>query len=77
MCRNCHRKLSDTQKDHPSALADGEPPYLERIGQFLLGLADLLEMLIEKMREYGMGLIEAAASCPRPYGIQATEGGAG
>lgn len=77
VCRNCHRKLSDAQKDHPPALADGEPPYLERIGHFLIGLADLLEMLIEKLREYGMVLIEAAIECPEPYGIQVSEGGAG
>ena len=76
-CRNCHRKLSDTQKDHPPALVDGEPPCLEKIGHFLLGLADLLEMLIEKLREYGMVLIEAAANCPEPYGIQTGEGSTG
>lgn len=60
VCRNCHRKLSDTQKDHPKALTNGEPPHLEKIGHFLIGLADLLEMLIEKLREYGLVLIEAA-----------------
>lgn len=77
VCRNCHRKLSDMQKDHPPALTDGEPPYLEKIGHFLLGLADLLEMLIEKLREYGMVLIEAASDCPQPYGIQVSKGSAG
>ncbi len=77
VCRNCHRKLSDMQKDHPVALEPDEPPYLEKIGHFLLGLADLLEMLIEKLREYGMLLIEAAADCPQPYGIQSSEGSAG
>ena len=77
VCRNCHRKLSDAQKDHPPALAGGEPPHLEKIGHFLLGLADLLEMLIEKLREYGMVLIEAAANCPQPYGIRVSEGSAG
>jgi methionyl-tRNA synthetase len=74
VCRNCHRKLSDMQRDHPVALESEEPPYLEKIGHFLLGLADLLEMLIEKLREYGMVLIEAAANCPRPYGIQESAG---
>jgi hypothetical protein len=77
VCRNCHRKLSDAQKDHPTALADGEPPDLEKIGHFLIGLADLLDMLIEKLREYGMVLIEAAANCPQPYGIQVSGGSTG
>lgn len=77
VCRNCHRKLSDMQRDHPVALEAGEPPYLEKIGHFLIGLADLLEMLIEKLREYGMVLIEAAVNCPQPYGIQSGEGSAG
>lgn len=74
ICRNCHRKISDAQKDHPASVATGEPPYLERVGHFLLGLADLLEMLIEKMREYGLELIEAVATCPPPYGIRTIEG---
>lgn len=77
VCRNCHRKLSDAQKDHPPALAAGEPPYLEKIGHFLIGLADLLEVLIEKLREYGVVLTEAAAACSQPYGIQSSEGSAG
>ena len=37
--------------------------------RFLLGLADLLEMLVVVMRGYGGQLIEAAPCCPRPYGL--------
>ena len=69
VCRNCHRKLSDSQKDYPPALSDAQPPVLERVGHFLLGLADLLEMLVALMREYGGQLIEAAMHCPYPYGV--------
>jgi len=69
LCRNCHRKLSDSQKNHLPALAGAQPPLLEQVAHFLLGLADLLEMLVEKMREYGQQLIEAAAHCPPPYGV--------
>jgi len=59
LCRNCHRKLSDDQKDHPKQLAaDLSAP--ERIGHFLLGLADLLAMLVEKLRAFGRDLISAA-----------------
>ena len=69
MCRNCHRKVSDPQKDHPPALTDSQPVLLERVGHFLAGLADLLEMLAAVMRGYGSQLFEAAMHCPRPYGV--------
>ncbi len=69
VCRNCHRKVSDPQKGHPPALTDAQPVFLERVGHFLLGLADLLEMLVALIREYGRELIEAAMHCPRPYGV--------
>ena len=72
VCRNCHRKLSDSQKDHPPALTGAQPPLLERVGHFLLGLADLLEMLVAVMRGYGEQLIEAAMHCPHPYGVLQT-----
>ena len=60
ICRNCHRKVSDDQKDHP----DGEPGYdqmLHAIGLFLIGLADLLELILQKLTEFGLALIERAA----------------
>jgi hypothetical protein len=69
VCRNCHRKLSDYQKGHPPALSGAHPVLLEQVAHFLFGLADLLEMLVGKMREYGQQLIEAAAHCPPPYGV--------
>lgn len=69
MCRNCHRKVSDSQKDHPPGLSDSQPPLLERVAHLLLGIADLLEMLVAVMRGYGWQLIEAATHCPRPYGV--------
>ena len=72
VCRNCHRKVSDPQKDHPPALTSSQPLLLERVGHFLLGLADLLEMLVAVMRGYGGQLIEAAMHCPRPYGVLQT-----
>ncbi len=55
-CRNCHRKLSDMQKDHPQS-ASTPPEQLDRIGHFLLGLADLFALLVEKFREIGRDLI--------------------
>ncbi len=60
VCRNCHRKLSDDQKDHPKQI--GKPPVaLEAIGHLLLGLADFFALLVAKLRECGKFLIQAAA----------------
>ena len=59
VCRNCHRKLSDCQLAHPKSIG-GEPDILERIGHFLLGLADMLGIAVEKLREFGKHLIENA-----------------
>jgi hypothetical protein len=56
LCRNCHRKVSDPQKDHPKPIAK-PPAFEECVGLFLLGLADLFEMLIGKMREFGQALM--------------------
>jgi len=58
-CRNCHRKLSDAQKDHPKKSSSSPDP-MECIGHFLLGLADFLVLLIEKLREFGADLIARA-----------------
>ncbi len=73
MCRNCHRKLSDSQKDHPPKVSEGEPSLLECVGHYLLGLADLFEMLVARFRELGRMLIGAAGGCPRPYGVRGGE----
>lgn len=59
-CRNCHRKQSDRQHDHPKI--SGANPSLENIGEFLLGLADFFEHLIKKLREFGEALISGAFS---------------
>jgi hypothetical protein len=60
VCRNCHAVLTDFQGDHPPKDA---PPdnVLEIIGRFLLGVADFLEMLITRCRDYGETLIRMAA----------------
>jgi hypothetical protein len=51
VCRNCHRILSDWQKDHPPG--NGNPPSdPERIAHFLLGLADMFELLVKHLREF-------------------------
>lgn len=64
VCRNCHRKLSDAQKDHESQ-ADATPSLQRQVGQFLLGLCDLFVLLIEKLRAFGNALLDSAAA-PKP-----------
>lgn len=59
VCANCHRKVTDDQKDHPT-FDPNVDPFLDRIGHFLLGLADLLILIVEKLREFGNGLIDRA-----------------
>lgn len=59
ICRNCHRKVSDDQKDHP-ALSSSADASLDRMGHFMLGLADLLTLIIEKLLEFGHILIAMA-----------------
>jgi hypothetical protein len=51
--------LSDRQKDYPEKITE-IPDALEAIAHFLLGLADLFEFLIEKLREFAGQLIERA-----------------
>lgn len=57
VCRNCHQKLSDGQKDHP-AFDKSANPSLDTIGHFLLGLVDLLVLVVEKLTEFAHVLIE-------------------
>jgi hypothetical protein len=59
VCRNCHRTLSDWQKDHPACIGD-QPNDLERVGHALLGLADMFELLVNWLREHARKLFVAA-----------------
>lgn len=59
-CRNCHRILSDDQKDHP-APDPGADPLLDNAGNLMLGLADMQRITAEKLYEFGIALIERAA----------------
>jgi hypothetical protein len=61
ICRNCHRKVSDDQKDHP-AFEPGADPMLSSIGHFLLGLADMLKLIFAKLHAFGLALIERAST---------------
>ena len=69
LCLNDHAKVTDDQKDHPEKIA-GEPHPLERIGRFLLGLADLLALTVKKLREFGTYLIEEARKAVSPVAVR-------
>jgi hypothetical protein len=55
VCRNCHGRLSDYQKDH-SLWQGSRASELEPIRRFLLGLADFFEMLVKRLREFAVKL---------------------
>ena len=59
LCANDHRLVTDDQKDHPPGglVCD---PFLLSVGNFLLGLADMLAVIIERLREFGEALIARA-----------------
>lgn len=56
LCRNCHRVVSDDQKDHPVVDASADS-VLAAIGYFLLGFADMLRAIVGKLHEFGLALI--------------------
>lgn len=59
LCRNCHRVASDDQRDHPKA-AEPSDPTLFAIGRFLLGLADMLRIIVERLALFGSELVTRA-----------------
>ena len=61
LCRNCHRKASDSQADHPDH-GPVSDQLMEQIGRFLRGLADLFILLAEKLIGFSEALIARAAS---------------
>jgi hypothetical protein len=58
LCRNCHRKVSDDQKDHPKC--SDKPGMTQSIGYQHLGLADLFALLANSIKESGEYLIQTA-----------------
>ena len=60
VCRNCHRKLSDDQRDHPPPTGSQPVPLPELVGRYLLGLADLFRLLVDALTQFGHLLIDYA-----------------
>lgn len=66
VCRNCHRKLSDKQRDHvPPGTGQPQGAFVT-IGHYLLGLANLLAMIVETLRKFGDWLIKQPSSSAAP-----------
>ena len=61
LCANCHCIVTDDQKDHPP-FAPTADPFLDKVGHFLLGLADMLKVIVERLYEFGHDLIKRAAN---------------
>ena len=61
LCANHHAIRTDLQKDHPPKAADPKDS-CEVIGRFLEGLADFLELIVTRLREYGPMLIAMATA---------------
>lgn len=59
VCKNCHAKGTDLQKDHPWPL-DGELTPQERFAHMLYGLADLLLLAVDKIIEIADWLVNEA-----------------
>jgi hypothetical protein len=57
VCANCHRKLSDKQRDHVPLGRTQSDGQSARIGHYLLGLAALLVLIVETLRKFGTRLI--------------------
>ena len=63
LCGNCHKQMSDDQRDQPLFDPDADV-MLHTIGRFLLGLADMLRAIVEKLYAFGLALIERASPAP-------------
>ena len=51
--------MSDDQRDYPAFDPEGDA-FLDSVGRFLLGLAHLLRLIVEKLIMFGDALIERA-----------------
>lgn len=57
VCANCHRKLSFRQRNRVPPLNSRSQLDRQDIGYYLIGLADLLELVAVSLRRFGRWLI--------------------
>lgn len=60
LCANCHRELSDAEKDYPYA-PETDNPQMETIGRYLIALSDFLQMIARTLAQFGAWLVEQSA----------------
>lgn len=60
ICSNCHRKITDAQKDHPHVIDGSSVQPSERLGHMLLGIAELLALFVETLRTVAGFLLDLA-----------------
>jgi hypothetical protein len=65
LCRNCHLRQSNPSNNAPSP---NNPPLMEQIGSWLIGLGKLLVELGQRAISHGEQLLRGAQICPRPWG---------
>jgi hypothetical protein len=65
-CANCHKKLSNKQRDHVSPGPRQPQGQAARIGHYLQGLADLFELIVEALRRFAAWLIGESAGAVTP-----------
>lgn len=66
LCKNHHALMTDFQKEFPPNVND-PPSKLESIGRMLINLAELFAILVEKLKEFGLYLIELARTQPDEF----------
>jgi hypothetical protein len=57
VCANCHRKLSDRQRNRVPPFNLHSHRRRQEIGYYLIGLADLLELTAKSLRRFGTWLV--------------------
>lgn len=70
LCSNCHREMSDTEKDFSYA-PQSQNPMMEAIGRYLLALAEWFERIAETFTTFGDWLL-VQAEHTLPYGPEGT-----
>lgn len=63
LCSNCHREVSDPEKDLPYA-PQTQNPQIETIGRYLLALAEWFERIARTIAEFGAFLLALAERAP-------------
>jgi hypothetical protein len=64
LCANDHRRVTDNQQEHPISVS-ADDQLLDQIAHFLLGLADMLRVVAERLIEFANALISRAQNAER------------